>query len=92
MLTALVAMYVMSASPATSLGPRSQRTATPPFAWDEPRFHDALRYSLEDYFFLTALAEGRDPFPDFRTALEAHRLVDAIYRSARSGGAAVGVD
>ena len=61
-------------------------------ALDEPRFHDALRYSLEDYFFLTALAEGRDPFPDFRTALEAHRLVDAIYRSARSGGAAVGVD
>ena len=49
-------------------------------------FGDALRYSLEDYFFLDAIANGRDPFPNFRTALEAHRVVDAIYRSSAAGG------
>ncbi|MBI2913005.1 MAG: Gfo/Idh/MocA family oxidoreductase [Chloroflexi bacterium] len=53
----------------------------------EPAFEDALRrFSLEDYFFLSAVAQGKDPFPDFRLALEAHRAVDAIYRSAASGG------
>ena len=49
-------------------------------------FADALRYSLEDYFFLSSVAGGEDPFPDFRVALEAHRGVDAVYRSARAGG------
>jgi UDP-N-acetyl-2-amino-2-deoxyglucuronate dehydrogenase len=44
------------------------------------------RYTLADYFFLTALAEGREPFPDFPLAMKAHRLVDAIYRSADAGG------
>jgi predicted dehydrogenase len=44
------------------------------------------RYTLSDYFFLKALAEGRRPFPDFAVALEAHRLVDAIYRSAEADG------
>lgn len=55
----------------------------------DPVFEEALRYSLEDYFFLTAVARGRDPFPDFPLALQAHRLVDAIYRSAACGGQAV---
>lgn len=45
------------------------------------------RYSLEDYFFLKALAEDAAPFPDFGLALEAHRLVDAIYRSSSAGEA-----
>lgn len=50
-------------------------------------YEDALtRYSLEDYFFLRALTEGARPSPDFGLALEAHRLVDAIYRSAEAGG------
>ncbi|MEE8346138.1 MAG: Gfo/Idh/MocA family oxidoreductase [Dehalococcoidia bacterium] len=50
-------------------------------------YEDVLtRYSLEDYFLLKALAEGARPFPDFPLALEAHRLVDAIYRSAEAGG------
>jgi predicted dehydrogenase len=50
-------------------------------------FEQALtRYSLEDYFFLKALAEGGAPFPDFPLALAAHRLVDAVYRSAAAGG------
>ncbi len=50
-------------------------------------FEDLLRYSLEDYLFLRAVAAGGDPFPDFHVALEAHRVVDAIYRSAAAGGA-----
>lgn len=44
------------------------------------------RYTLADYFFLKALEEGKQPFPDFPLALEAHRLVDAIYRSAEAAG------
>jgi predicted dehydrogenase len=55
-------------------------------AADTATFGDVLRYSLEDYFFLDAIANGRDPFPNFRTALEAHRVVDAVYRSSGAGG------
>ncbi len=54
---------------------------------NDPVYEEALsRHTLEDYFFLTSVAEGRDPFPDFEVALEAHRVVDAIYRSASAGG------
>ncbi len=53
----------------------------------DPVFEDALRYALEDYFFIKAVSEGGQPFPDFRTALEAHKLIDAVYRSAAAGGA-----
>jgi len=54
---------------------------------NDPLYEEALsRHTLEDYFFLTSVAEGRAPFPDFETALAAHRLVDAIYRSAAGGG------
>jgi predicted dehydrogenase len=49
-------------------------------------FEGVLRYSLEDYAFLKAVSEDRSPFPDFRVALEAHRVVDAIYRSGAAGG------
>jgi len=28
----------------------------------------------------------RSTFPDFRIALAAHRVVDAVYRSAEAGG------
>jgi predicted dehydrogenase len=50
-------------------------------------YENALsRYTLSDYFFLKALEEGEPPFPDFPLALEAHRLADAIYRSARAAG------
>jgi predicted dehydrogenase len=52
-------------------------------------FGGMLRYSLEDYLFLKALTEDRAPFPDFHTALEAHKVVDAIYRSGDSGGSEV---
>src|SRR6266705_2959291 len=36
--------------------------------------------------FLEALANGRPPEPGLDVALVAHRLVDAVYRSAREGG------
>ena len=53
-------------------------------------FEEALRkYSLEDYFFLRALSEERDPFPGFDIGLRAHRLVDAAYRSAADGAHSV---
>jgi predicted dehydrogenase len=34
---------------------------------------------------------GRPPEPGLDAALEAHRLVDAAYRSAADGGAPIGV-
>ena len=42
----------------------------------------ARRGALEDFRFLQAVHEERPSFPDFRTALSAHRVVDACYRSA----------
>ena len=56
---------------------------------DAAEFESSLRYSFEDYFFLSAVAADRPVYPDFRVALEAHRVVDAAYRSAGAGGEAV---
>ena len=56
---------------------------------DQSPHADALKYSFEDYFFLKALIENKTPFPDFRVALEAHRAVDAVYRSADADGAEI---
>ncbi|MBI2764971.1 MAG: Gfo/Idh/MocA family oxidoreductase [Chloroflexi bacterium] len=39
--------------------------------------------AIEDLRFLQAVAAGKQSFPDFATALEAHRVVDACYTSAR---------
>jgi len=47
------------------------------------------KYSLEDYFFLQALIEEPDAFPGFDVAVAAHRLVDAVYRSAADHGRVV---
>ncbi len=52
---------------------------------DDVEFDLARRGMLEDYTFLRAVAEGTPSFPDFRTALVAHEVVDACYRSAREG-------
>jgi predicted dehydrogenase len=49
------------------------------------------RHSLEDYFFLRAIAEEREPYPGFDVAVRAHELVDAVYRSAAAGGAEVAI-
>jgi predicted dehydrogenase len=45
----------------------------------------ARRGMLEDCVFLEAVHTGRPGHPDFRTAWEAHRVVDACYRSSASG-------
>lgn len=45
----------------------------------------AGRGMYEDFAFLECVNEGKPAFPDFRTALKAHAVVDACYRSA--GGA-----
>ncbi len=42
-------------------------------------------YLLENYAFLKAVTEERPAFPDFDAAVYAHRIVDAIYLSAREG-------
>ena len=40
---------------------------------------------LGDRRFIAAVRDGKAAFPDFGTALAAHRIVDACYRSAASG-------
>jgi predicted dehydrogenase len=42
-----------------------------------------------DGAFLEAAAAGTPAFPDAEVALDAHRVTDALYRSAADGGAAV---
>jgi predicted dehydrogenase len=39
-----------------------------------------------DASFVDAATEGRPAMPDFAVAVEAHRVVDAMYRSAAAGG------
>jgi len=50
------------------------------------RLERMIRFSFEDYLFLDAISQGRAPFPGFAEALEAHKVVDAIYRSAAADG------
>ena len=45
------------------------------------------RYPNQDRAFIEAVASGvPGPDPDFRTAVRAHEVVDAVYRSAAEGG------
>ena len=44
-----------------------------------------------DADFIAAVRESRPAQPDFRTALRAHELADAVYRSAAAGGTPVDV-
>ena len=56
-----------------------------PLADDEAGL--AVRAYVEaDRGFLDAVVAGRLPDPGLEVALEAHRLVDAAYRSAAAGG------
>jgi hypothetical protein len=41
--------------------------------------------------FIRAVIEGRPANPDFATAVKAHRIVDAMYRSATADGSMVAV-
>ena len=44
-----------------------------------------------DVAFVDAVRAGHHAWPDFTTAVDAHRVVDAIYRSAAGAGEPVGV-
>lgn len=58
---------------------------------EEPWLTHAGPYAPQALQFLTAVAEGRTPAPGLDVAVAAHRLADAVYRSAALGGAPVGV-
>ena len=63
---------------------------------DQLELRDEWRTPLDMYLradlaFLNALAEGRTPEPGLATAVEAHAVADACYRSAAAGGAPVEV-
>jgi predicted dehydrogenase len=45
-----------------------------------------------DADFVEAVAEQRQASPDFRVAVRAHTVVDAIYRSCANGGSAVDIN
>jgi predicted dehydrogenase len=56
---------------------------------EEPWLRFAGTYAPQALAFLTALAEGRRPEPGLDVAVAAHRLADAVYRSAALGGSSV---
>jgi predicted dehydrogenase len=45
-----------------------------------------LAYASADLGFVSSVAAGKAPVPGLDVAVEAHRVVDAAYRSAASGG------
>ena len=75
-----------------AVGDGAQARACPPAGWVEelpvdPRWRPfAGQYAPANRAFLEALARGRPPEPGLEVALVAHRLADAVYRSAREGG------
>jgi predicted dehydrogenase len=46
-------------------------------------------YAAADRAFVEAIGSGAAPAPTFADALTAHRMVDALYRSAAEGGSPV---
>ena len=46
----------------------------------------AGEYAPANRAFLEAVAAGRPAAPDLRVAVAAHRVADAVYRSAEAGG------
>lgn len=58
---------------------------------DDPRLAVVREYAVANRSFVEAVAAGRAPAPGFAEAVAAHRLVDALYRSAAAGGAPVAV-
>jgi predicted dehydrogenase len=75
----------------TSDGTDARVCPSPPWVDDLPLADDEVGLAVRAYVeadrgFLDALAAGRAPEPGLDVALEAHRLVDAAYRSAATGG------
>jgi len=77
----------------TDAGAEEVAVAPPPWTVELPtddRWRAALTvYAPQSLAFLEAVAEGRPPTPGLDVALEAHRLADAVYRSAEAGGVPV---
>jgi predicted dehydrogenase len=51
----------------------------------------AVTHANPDGAFVRNATENEPGFPDFSVALEAHRIVEAMYRSARDSGNSVTV-
>lgn len=69
-----------------------QTIESSPPSWFEGRLATRLSaslYAVQARAFLDAVQSGARPFPDARVALDAHRVVDAAYRSSSADGAPV---
>jgi UDP-N-acetyl-2-amino-2-deoxyglucuronate dehydrogenase len=77
----------------TDAGLEEVAVAPPPWTAELPaddRWRSALTiYAPQSLAFLEAVAAGRPPTPGLDVALDAHRLADAVYRSAAAGGSPV---
>ena len=78
----------------TSDGTEVRACPSPPWVDELPLADDEVGLAVRAYVeadrgFLDAVVEGRAPEPGLDVALEAHRLVDAAYRSAAVGGARI---
>jgi predicted dehydrogenase len=80
----------------TDAGSEEVAVAPPPWTAELPtdeRWRAALTvYAPQSRAFLDALAERREPTPGLDVAVRAHRLADAVYRSAAAGGVPVEPD
>ena len=75
----------------TSAGTEVRACPSPAWVDELPLAHDEIGLALRAYVeadrgFVDAITQGRAPDPGLEVALEAHRLVDAAYRSAAQGG------
>jgi predicted dehydrogenase len=80
----------------TSEGTEVRACPSPPWVDALPLADDEVGLALRAYVeadraFVDAVIAGRPPEPGLEVALEAHRLVDAAYRSADDGGAPIGL-
>jgi predicted dehydrogenase len=78
----------------TSGGVEERATPLAPWVLDLPLADSRVglvvrSYAAADRMFVEAIEEGAAPSPTFADALTAHRLVDALYRSAAAGGSPV---
>ncbi|MBA2625654.1 MAG: Gfo/Idh/MocA family oxidoreductase [Acidimicrobiia bacterium] len=77
----------------TSAGVEELAVSVPPWTAELPgdeRWRAAVAvYAPQSLAFLEALRQGRAPAPGFDVAVAAHRLADAVYRSAAAEGAPV---
>jgi myo-inositol 2-dehydrogenase / D-chiro-inositol 1-dehydrogenase len=78
----------------TSDGTEVRACPSPRWVDDLPLADDEVGLAVRAYVeadrgFVDAVTSGRPPEPGLDVALEAHRLVDAAYRSAAAGGAPV---